>query len=77
MKMYLTMCGRQQKLSKRGEEYGWSSTVFCTVERYFGDGILDEAARIGEGEAAERLAKQIYKLNPAADPKKITKFIRG
>ncbi|MDD4296698.1 MAG: hypothetical protein PHC69_07035 [Ruminiclostridium sp.] len=27
MKMYLTMCGRQQKLSKKGEEYGWSSTV--------------------------------------------------
>lgn len=37
MKMYVTMCGRQQKVSKKGEEYGWSSTVFCTVERFFGD----------------------------------------
>ncbi|MGI5853951.1 MAG: AlkZ-related protein [Bacillota bacterium] len=24
MKMYLTMCGRQPKISAKGEEYGWS-----------------------------------------------------
>lgn len=77
MGMYLTMCGRQQKIAKTGEEYGWSSTVFCTVERYFGDGILEEAARIGEKEAIERITSQIYSLNPEANAKKIVRFING
>lgn len=77
MKMYLTMCGRQQKLSPKGEEYGWSSTVFCTVERYFGEDIIKKADRISEQEAIEKITEQIYILNPAADPKKITKFIKG
>lgn len=77
MKMYLTMCGRQQKLSKKGEEYGWSSTVFCTVERYFGKDIIEKADKINEREATEKITEQIYRLNPAAEPKKITKFIKG
>ena len=77
MKMYLTMCGRQQKLSKKGEEYGWSSTVFCTVERYFGKDIIEKADKINEREATEKITAQIYSLNPAAEPKKITKFIKG
>jgi hypothetical protein len=77
MKMYLTMCARQRKLSKKGEEYGWSSTVFCTVERYFGKDMIDRAGRISEREAAERITEQIYRLNPAAETKKIAKFIKG
>jgi len=77
MKMYLTICGRQQKLSKKGEEYGWSSTVFCTVERYFGKDIIEKANRISEKEATEKITEQIYSLNPAADPKKALKFIKG
>lgn len=77
MKMYLTMCGRQQKLSKKGEEYGWSSTVFCTVERYFGKDIIDKADKINEQQATEKITEQIYRLNPAAETKKIIKFIKG
>ena len=77
MKMYLTMCGRKQKLSKKGEEYGWSSTVFCTIERYFGKDIVEKASKINELEATERITEKIYSLNPTADPKKIIKFIKG
>ncbi len=77
MKMYLTICGRQQKLSKKGEEYGWSSTVFCTVEKYFGKDIIEKANRISELEAAEKITEQVFSLNPAADPKKALKFIKG
>ncbi len=76
-RLYLTMCGRQQKLSQKGEEYGWSSTVFCTVERYFGTDIFEKAAEISEREAAEKIADQIYRLNPSADPKKVLKFVKG
>lgn len=77
MKMYLTMCGRQQKLSKKGEEYGWSSTVFCTVERYFGKDIIEKADKINEQQATEKITEQIYRLNPVAKTKKIIKFIKG
>jgi hypothetical protein len=76
-KMYLTMCGRQQKLSQKGEEYGWSSTVFCTTEDFFGGDAFAEAAKISEKEAAEKIAGQILRLNPKAEPKKIAKFITG
>ena len=77
MRMFLTMCGKQQKLSQKGEEYGWSSTVFCTTERFFGDDVFEEAAKISAEEACERISAQILKLNPAAAEKKIGKFIRG
>ncbi len=77
MKMYLTMCGRQQKISRKGEEYGWSSTVFCTVERYFGDETIEKAGRINSREAIDRITERIYFLNSSADPRKIAKFIKG
>lgn len=77
MKMYLTMCGRQQKVSQKGEEYGWSSTVFCTTESYFGQEVFDKSLKINEKEAIDKLTKQIYLLNPSAESKKIIKFIKG
>lgn len=77
MKMYLTMCGRQQKLSQKGQEYGWSSTVFCTVERFFGEDVLRQAAHITEQEAIEKISAQIKRMNPTAEPKNMLKFIKG
>lgn len=76
-KMYLTMCGRQQKLSQKGEEYGWSSTVFCTTEDFFGKEVFDQAAQIKRQEAVDHITEQIYLLNPDAQNKKIQKFILG
>jgi hypothetical protein len=75
MKMYLTMCGRQQKLSQMGMEYGWSSTVFCTTENFFGNTVFDEAVKIPKDEAFGKIKEQILNLNPTADEKKIEKFI--
>lgn len=77
MKMYLTMCGRQQKISKKGEEYGWSSTVFCTTENFFGEEVFNIASCIDVQEGIEKITTQILKLNPGADSKKILKFIKG
>jgi len=77
MKMYITMCGRQQKRSEKGMEYGWASTVFCTTEQFFGKTVFDEAAKISEDEAFEKIKAQILKLNPSAQDKKISKFIFG
>lgn len=77
MKMYLTMCGRVQKVSKKGEEYGWSSTVFCTTESYFGEDVFHKANDIDEKEAIAKITEQIYRLNPDATSKKIARFIHG
>jgi hypothetical protein len=76
-KMFVTMCGSQRKISKKGEAYGWSSTVFCTVERYFGEEVMIQADKIDEGEAMEMITQQIYRLNPAANPRRIARFIKG
>jgi hypothetical protein len=77
MKMYVTMCGRQQKLSMKGEEYGWSSTVFCPVEVFFGEETLELARSISIEEAYSKIVEQVYQLNPDADPKKVDRFIKG
>lgn len=77
MRMFLTVCGSRQKLSQKGEEYGWSSTVFCTTEAYFGENVFAQAAKISKDEAAEKIRTQILRLNPDAQDKKIKKFIFG
>ena len=77
MKMFLTMCGRQQKRSQKGEEYGWSSTVFCTTERFWGEDVFEEADQIKPEDAIEKISERILMLNPDAEPKKILKFIKG
>lgn len=75
--MFITMCGRQQKRSSLGEEYGWSSTVFCTTERFFGGAVFEAAQEISAEEAETRITDRILKLNPDAEGRKILKFIRG
>ena len=77
MKLYVTMCGRKQKRSLMGEEYGWSSTVFCTTESFWGADVFEEAAKIKKEDAMEQITEQILLLNPNADSKKIIKFIKG
>ena len=77
MKLFLTMCGRQAKISQRGEEYGWSSTVFCTVETFWPPEIFEKAANIGADEAAIAITERLLKLNPSAEEKKIVKLIKG
>ncbi len=76
-KMFITMCGRRTKISQSGEEYGWSSTVFCTVECFFDATVFECADKLTSLEAIEKIKEQIYKLNPAANIKKIKKFIWG
>jgi len=77
MKMYMTMCGRRQKISRQGAEYGWSSTVFCTTEHFFGEDVFTEAAKLGKEQAMNKIAEQVSRLNPGALPKKVIQFIRG
>ncbi|SHO53279.1 AlkZ-related protein [Anaerocolumna xylanovorans] len=77
MKFYITMCGRARKTSKAGEEYGWSSTVFCLTEDFFGKEIIKEALKIKPDDAYEKIYQWINRLNAGANPKKVSKFIKG
>jgi len=77
MKMYILHFKRQLKVSKSGEEYGMASTVFCTTERFWGDDMLKESAKISKDNAVDKIRTQILKLNPAAQEKQIVKFIHG
>lgn len=76
-KLYLVLCGRQQKLSKNGWEYGWSSTMLCTPEVFWGSDVFRQPEKITREEAAKEITEQVYKINPLAKPRKINKFILG
>jgi len=76
MRMFITMCGRVQKVNKYGEVYGWSSTVFTTVEDFWEKRGLD-LPDLNPKESYEKICEQIKKINPEAQQKKIDKFIRG
>lgn len=76
MKMFITMCGRQQKLDRYGIGYGWSSTSFCTVEKFWAQRGV-ELCEVDPDVAYEKIRVQILRLNPMADEKSIDRFIRG
>ncbi len=76
MRMFITMCGRQQKTNKYGEGYGWSSTVFTTTEDFWNKRNF-QIATVDKQKAIEKITEKILKLNPNADMKKISKFIKG
>lgn len=75
MKLYLTMCGRRHKVSLSGAEYGWAATVFATTESFWGQEVFAQAEQLGRAEAAAAITAQVYRLNPAAEAKRIEKFI--
>lgn len=70
--LFITMCGRMQKLSRTGEPYGWNSTVFSTVEDFWGE---DLTPNISVAEAYEKIRERILLLNPEAKERDIKKFI--
>lgn len=76
MGMFITMTGRKQKRNQFGLEYGWNSTVFCTVEDFWQQRGL-ELPDLPAEECYERIREQVLRLNPAAEEKVIRKFIMG
>lgn len=77
MGLYISMCGRKRKTARDGAEYGWSSTVFCVTERFFGEDVFEQAARLTAAEAEAAIRARVLALNPAASPKKLPRFIAG
>lgn len=76
MKMLITLCGSVRKRNSKGEEYGWNSTVLCTVEDFWEE-EAKRAMKLDPKESFEKIRKQVLKLNPSAEEKTIKKFILG
>lgn len=75
MRMFITISGRQQKINKYGEGYGWNSTVLTTVENFWDERNF-QIPDVDEQESVIKITNQILRLNPNADMKKINKFIK-
>lgn len=74
MRMFVTICGRRYRSALNT---GWSSTVLCTTESFFGEEVFDAADSLDEQKSYDRIAGQIQSLNPMANPKKVKRFICG
>ncbi|MFG6358624.1 MAG: hypothetical protein K1W26_17660 [Acetatifactor sp.] len=72
--LFLTVCGQSQKKNKYGEEYGWSSNVFCTTEDFWGEDLSPD---ISSRDAFRKIHDRILELNPQAAEKNIRRFIQG
>lgn len=77
MGLYITICGQERKHNGLGLEYGWNSTAFIPVERFFDGDVWAEAASLVPREAAQKIESRIREINPLADARKIEKFIWG
>ena len=71
--LFVTMCGRKQKVSSLGKPYGWNSTVFTTVENFWDE---DMTTDMSLDEAYEKIRERILLLNPEAMEKDVRKFIK-
>ena len=47
------------------------------IERFFGEDMFEQASKIGADEAIRELRSRVQLLNPAAQEKRVTKFITG
>ena len=77
MGMFITHNGRQQKISKQGVPYSWTSAVFSTAEHFWGEDVILHAESIDAADAEESITARVFELNPKADPVLVRKFIRG
>ena len=77
MKLYLTVCGEHQRFSQMGLPHGMASAAFCTTEQFWGEELFRQADEISAEEAIGAITARVFALNPAADEKKVLKFILG
>jgi len=75
MKCYLVNRKMEQKLSAKGEPYGWPVSFYSTPEALLGRDFLEEAYREDPKESLERLAAHIIKVTGCSD-REARKFLR-
>jgi hypothetical protein len=73
--MFITVNGTKQKISAKGEPYGWPSTAYSTVETWAGDQLIAEAMGIRPEEAIDEIITRVMDVVPDAEMKKIRRFV--
>jgi len=78
MKMFVTICGTQVRISKNGSANNvMPSTMLCTTEEFWGAELFKTADSIPCKSAIEEIMQQVLRINPSANERKISKFILG
>ena len=75
MWMFITVNGTKQKISAKGEPYGWPSTAYSTVETWAGEQLIAEAKGIKPEDAIDEIVMKINDVVPDAEMKKIRRFV--
>ena len=75
MKCYLVNRKMEQKVSGKGEPYGWPVSFYSTPEAMLGQDFLEEAYKEDPKRSLERLVGQIIRVT-GCDEKEARKFLR-
>jgi hypothetical protein len=73
--MFITVNGTKQKISAKGEPYGWPSTAYSTVETWAGDQLIAEAMGIKPEDAMDEIMMRVQDVIPNGEMKKIRRFV--
>jgi hypothetical protein len=74
MWMFITVSGTKQKISAKGEPYGWPSTAYSTVETWAGEQLMEEAYSINPENAMDEIMMRVKDIIPHAEMRKIRRF---
>ncbi|ABR49634.1 hypothetical protein Amet_3507 [Alkaliphilus metalliredigens QYMF] len=75
MGMFITVKGTKQKVSAKGEPYGWPSTAYSTVEAWAGEKLMEEANQLKPEDAMDAILLKIKDITPNAEPRKLKRFM--
>jgi hypothetical protein len=75
MWMFITVNGTKQKISAKGEPYGWPSTSYSTVEAWAGDELIAEAIGIKPEDAMDEIIMRVQDVVPNGEMKRIRRFV--
>jgi hypothetical protein len=75
MWMFITVSGMKQKISAKGEPYGWPSTAYSTVETWAGDQLIEQAYGLNPEDAMDEIIMRVQDITPNAELKKIRRFV--
>lgn len=74
MGMFITINGTKQKISAKGDLYGWPATAYSTVEKWAGEKLISKAQRINPKDAADEILERIEQFSPNMESKKARRF---
>ena len=73
MYMLITINGQKRKINRQGEEFGWPSNAFCTLETWVGS----EVKYIDYGQAKENILDTMKQHVGEVDSKAVGRFVGG